>query len=182
MSAEILILHIQPVMNSEKIIQIQNFSLLSGMILFIVSGSILLFLIHQMDQNKSLEKHLAESSEKDFVLIERPLKKRFAGVIHYYYSYSGQYNGRSYSRIERVDQDYFHLVSPGKNVEIKIYKDPAGNLHTLLLGNQIPYGRNLNGVMFLSKIFVILGLAMAISGSIMRIFSGSFTEETSGEK
>jgi len=157
-----------------RIIRIQNFCFIAGSVFLFVFGSILIFILHEQSVHGEINKKLLKKNEMGFVLLERPQRKRFFSQSHYYYSYSGLYGGKAFSRMEKVDPDYFHISSPGKNVEIRIYSDPSGNLHSLLRGNTIPYGRDYSGLNIFSEVFFILGICFLFTGISMRVYTGSY--------
>jgi hypothetical protein len=162
-------------MNSKRLMQIQSFCLLSGIMLLFVFGSMILIIHFELEKQKEIHNKLISENTMDFVLLERPQKKRFFHHTHYYYSYSGQFRGILFSRFEKVDSDYFHISSPGKNVETRIYVDSSGNLHTLLRGNKILYGKKFSGLYIISLVIAILGTCFIITGVAIRIYSGTFT-------
>ena len=162
-------------MDSRKLIEIQNFSIISGLLFAVIFGSILLFIRQQISIQEELQDHISRDAVKDFVLLQRPQKKIFFNQTYYFYSYSGQFRNTFFSRVERVDPDYFHLSSPGKNVEAKIYLDPSGNFHSHLIGNTVPYGRDFSGPYILTMGLFSLGLLMLLPGILMRVLSGRFS-------
>ena len=161
-------------MDPKRIIKIQDFCFIAGIVMMFVFGSILIFIHYEIRMQEEINNKLNSTNTMEVALLERPQKKRLFRHTHYYYSYSGHHGSSAFSRIEKVDVDYFHISSPGKNVEIKIYKDPSGNLHTLLRGNEIPFGRNFSGLYLISVLFFSLGACFIFTAISLRLYSGSF--------
>lgn len=141
----------------------------SGFLLVFISVTTLFIFAFQ---NSAVEKNgllVLNSEELIFVKLTESVKKSPSG--NYYFSYTGTYGGESFRKSERVDSDFFHITSEGKNVQAKIYRDRWGNIHSILRENKTPYGRNYDSVKTLSLWLLAAGLAMLSASLYFFLFA-----------
>lgn len=113
-----------------------------------------------------IETRMQREGEYSFATLDRAQQRQsFSGNgKRYFYAYSGRYRNISYERTKEVSAQYYHLNSEGKNVEVLVYLDPAGNLHTHLRGNTHPFSARFEGLRKFSFTLALGGLILSVLG------------------
>lgn len=142
------------------------FARVTGPLLLLVFGAQgLVFTLRDQLINE-IEARMQREGEYSFATLDRAQQRQsFSGSgKRYFYAYSGRYRNISYEQTKEVSPQYYHLNSEGKNVEVLVYLDPAGNLHTHLRGNTHPFSARFPGLSRLSFGLALLGLGLSVLG------------------
>lgn len=86
------------------------------------------------------------------------------GRAYYFYTYSGYLNNHAFRKEEQVSSDIFFLLSEGKNVVVRAYRDNSGWIVTRIPRNSVPYQTNLLLVRTVSLYLAIAGALVMLPG------------------
>ena len=145
------------------------FARISGLILLILCGSQYLFLRWNERFNADIKAAPNSSNTHVFVEVTKRQRVRTLRSMYYFYTYTGLYRGDTFTGVEEVNSQYYHLHSVGKNVQATLYVDRAGNIYSHLRDNQIDYGRHLSRLQELSLYLAMLGAGLFIFSLFRRV-------------
>ncbi|MEQ9364028.1 MAG: hypothetical protein RIF32_07290 [Leptospirales bacterium] len=142
------------------------FARVTGPILLLAFGSMGLVFGVRDQLMSDIEARMLRDGQYSFATLDRAQQRKafLVGGKRYFYAYSGRYRNMSFQETKEVSPQYYHLNSEGKNVEVLVFLDAAGNFHTHLRGNSHPFAEDFSALRNFSILMAALGLALTISG------------------
>ncbi len=142
------------------------FARVAGPILLLAFGS-MGAVFHLRDELMAdIEARMLKDGEYSFATLDRAQQRQafLVGGKRYFYAYSGRYRNMSFQATKEVSPQYYHLNSEGKNVEVLVFLDAAGNFHTHLRGNSHPFAEDFSALRDFSLFLALVGLALSLFG------------------
>jgi hypothetical protein len=142
------------------------FARIAGPILALVFGSQALVFTLRDHLMAEIEERMQSEGQYSFANLDRAQSRQsfLIGGKRYYYAYSGRHRNLNFQAIEEVSAQYYHLNSEGKNVEVLVFLDEAGNFHTHLRGNSQPFAEDYSRLIAFSLVLMGLGLLLTLGG------------------
>ncbi|MCR9144651.1 MAG: hypothetical protein NXI24_20605 [bacterium] len=146
------------------------FARVTGPILLLAFGSTALVFTVRDRLMSDIEARMLKDGQYTFATLDRAQKRKtfLVGGKRYFYAYSGRYRNTAFQQTKEVSSQYYHLNSEGKNVEVLVFRDAAGNFHTHLRGNSHPFAEDFSGLRNFSISLAAIGMLLTAFGWLRR--------------
>lgn len=113
-------------------------AVLGGLVTF-AFGSLWLALAVREKLEAAAARDLREKGTSVFATLDSGRQISRWGRTYYFYSYSGYLDNRLFRKEEQVTADMYFLLTEGKTVVVRAYRDPSGQLVARIEKSAVPY-------------------------------------------
>ena len=137
--------------------------------LFLLPGvSTTLFLEVHNYLDRKIELKLNQSPITAFATLQRSQKIEIPGrETHYFFSYSGSWNGQNFNSIEEMPFDLFMVMAEGENIELKLLPGQGTEFYTRIKANPFSRDSQFESIKTISWSLVIMAASILLISLIM---------------